>query len=270
MKTELELAEILERCLAQVRAGVPVADVLQQHPDEAERLRPLVALGVCLELLPDPRYSTEAAMQKLAEAAKDQKRAAVSKPAPSWSSFWPLTWLTQIGHRNRPASTPGLGFRPVLLLYRVAAVAMVLVVLFWGAGTISASAVPGDFLYPLKLLTERVKFYLTLNAEDKAELRIVFSSQRLREAVLQYQRSGTLDPRLLQQMLDEARQAVETSLALPEPSRQLLVAQAEHLSQFQGQALQQIQSQLPAEQRAVVTRYAETWPPRRVDAADVR
>ena len=131
-------------------------------------------------------------------------------------------------------------------------------VLSWCAGVISADAVPGDFLYPLKRLTERVKFYLALNAEDKAELRIVFSSERLREAVKKHERDGNLDPELLQQMLEEARQAVELSLGLPKTSRELLVAQTEHLSQFQGQALEQFKQQLPAPKRAVVEPYVAT------------
>ncbi len=257
MKTEMELAEILDRCLEKVRAGTPVTDVLRQHPEEAEQLRPLLALAVGLELLPDPSYSLEGAMRTVVGAVEQRERDSSAKPTALRAVLWPLSWFAQFMHRARAATAQRVGFRPALALYRLAAVALVAVILFWGAGTISANTVPGDFLYPLKLLTERVKFFLTINTEDKTELRIVFSSKRLREAVQQYQRSGTLDSSLLQQMLEEARQAVASSLTLPRVSRELLVAQAEHLSRFQGQTLQRLQQQLPAEEQAVVGPYVE-------------
>ena len=257
MKTEMELAEILDRCLEKVRAGTPVTDVLRQHPEEAEQLRPLLALAVGLELLPDPSYSLEGAMRTFAGAVEQHQRDTSAKPTASRAGLWPLSWFAQIRHRARAATAPRVGFRPALALYRLAAVALVAVILYWGAGTISANTVPGDFLYPLKLLTERVRFFLTINTEDKTELRIVFSSKRLREAVQQYQRSGTLDPSLLQQMLEEARQAVASSLTLPRASRELLVAQTEHLSRFQRRTLQRFQQQLPAEEQAVVGPYVE-------------
>ncbi len=140
------------------------------------------------------------AFGSLQQREKQHQRDNISaKPTASRAGLWPLSWFAQIRHRARAATAQRVVFRPALALYRLAAVVLVAVILYWGAGTISANTVPGYFLYPLKLLTERVKFFLTINAEDKTELCIVFSSKRLREAVQQYQRSGTLDPSLLQQ-----------------------------------------------------------------------
>lgn len=258
MKTEMELADILDRCLEQVRAGAPVTEVLRQYPDEAEQLRPMLALVVGLELLPDPGCSLERALPSLVKAAEEHKRQTTHK-ATAKTAWWFRFWRPQTMRRtNKEAATVRwFSFRPVPLLYRLAAVTTVMVILFWGAGTISADAVPGDFLYPLKLLTERVKFFLTINSENKVELRIVFSSERLREAIRLHQRDGTLDPKLLQQMLEEARQAVQLSLGLPKTSRELLVAQTEHLSQFQGQTLEQFKQQLPEQEQAAVAPYVE-------------
>lgn len=256
MKTEMELADILDRCLEQVRSGTPVLDVLRQHPEEAEQLRPLLALAVGLELLPDPSYSLENAMQATVKAVQEHKPDTATKSLAQWFKCW--RWPQIIKRTNKEATTTRwFSFRPVPLLYRLATVVLAILFISWGAGVISADAVPGDFLYPLKLLTERAKFYLTLNTEDKAELRIVFSSERLREAIKKHERDGRLDPQLLQRMLEEARQAVVISAALPESSRKLLVAQTEHLSQFEGQTLERFKQQLPEQQQAVVAPFVD-------------
>jgi hypothetical protein len=107
------------------------------------------------------------------------------------------------------------------------------------------------------MFTERAKFFLTVNQERKAELRIVFSAERLKEAVLKQQRGEGLDRELLSEMLEEARLAVEASAEFPEPTRDLFVARAAKLSEFQQDALGRLKSQTTTAEREVVVQYMD-------------
>jgi len=143
------------------------------------------------------------------------------------------------------------------LLLKVAAAFLAMLGVGWGTVTSSAQALPGDFLYPIKIFTERARFFLTVNREHKAELRIVFSAERLKEAVLKQRRGEGLDRELLNEMLEEARLAIKASVEFPEPTRNLLVTRAARLSEFQQDTLARLKRQVAPEEREVVARYMD-------------
>jgi len=226
------LEEVLDACIEQLRRGQGLEEVLRQYPHRAGQLRPLLELAGELSELPPPPSSPAAAVRAMVKASV---RAAGEKtPAP----------------RRRLR----LWSRPVLL--RAAAVLLVAFLGGWATVTASADALPGEWLYPVKRFTERARFFLTINPQQKAELRIVYSSERLKEAVRKHLRGQGLDRELLKQMLEEARLAAEESERLPEGQRELLATQAAYVSQYQQQVLEEYKSRASGEDREVLTRYA--------------
>jgi hypothetical protein len=228
------MAEILDQSIEQVRAGADPEEVLQQYPpDVADQIRPLLSVAVAFESEPDPVPSVDDLMQAIVRLSDQQRPKKATAP------------------RRRA----GPSKRRWLL--RVAAVILAMFAIGWGTVNISAEAMPGDLLYPIKVFTERAKFFLTVNQERKAELRIVFSAERLKEAVLKQQRGEGLDRELLSEMLEEARLAVEASAEFPEPTRDLFVARAAKLSEFQQDALGRLKSQVAPEEQEVVVQYMD-------------
>jgi hypothetical protein len=223
------LEQVLDECIERIRRDQSVADVLRSHPDHADELGPLLSIASDLEALPDPAASGEDVMRSFIKASAERK--------------------PTVGNKVRFFSRP--------FLLRAAAVLLVVFLGGWATVTASADAVPGDWLYPLKLFTERAKFFLTVNQEDKAELRIVFSSERLKEAVKKYQQTGVLDQQLLDQMLEEARLAAQTSEDLSGPSRSLLAAQAMHASEYQRQVLDGLRMKATSEHDQTLARYSD-------------
>jgi hypothetical protein len=222
------LEQILDECIDRMKQGEPVEDILRAHAAHADELRPLLSIVRGLEELTDPAPAGEDILRSFVKASAEMQR---QKPA-------------------------GVRFfsRPFLL--RAAAVLLAVFLVGWATTTASADAVPGDWLYPVKRFTERARFFLTVNSEDKAELRIVFSSERLKEAVQQYQRAGVLDQGLLDEMLEEARLAADASADLEGTSRSLVAAQAAHASEYQQQVLDGMKGGASSEHTETFSRYA--------------
>ncbi len=220
-----EVEEILDRCMGEARSGGDPERILRQHPEVADQVRPLLTLAGELERLPDPTLSTAAMIRTIARLAAER------------------------AVKDIPPKARRIRLLSLSVLTRVAAILLVILGLGWGATAASASAVPGDLLYPIKLLTERVEFFLTINPEEKAELRIAFSDRRLREAIKQHARGGGIDQEVLKAMLEEARMAAEATPDLPEATANLLAARVANMSEFQKRTLGQLNSKATPEER---------------------
>ena len=226
-----KLEDILDYCIDRIRVGKAPEDVLREYPDAAEQIRPLLNMAKELEKLPEtspcvPRMART--IGKLSVQPSDQRARPKRRK------------LTLFLHS---------------FLVRAAAVLLVVLLGGWTTITASSNALPGDLLYPIKLFTERAKFFLTINQEDKVELRIVFSAERLKEVLKNYERGEKLDRQLLQKMLQEASLAVESSAGLSELARGLLVARAAHLSEFQQETLGRFKNRVKPAEQEVLTPY---------------
>jgi len=226
MKPEPE--ELLDQCIEYSHAGGDLADILRQRPESAEEVRHLLALSTELEDLPDPPPSLPGLMRTLTRAALQTREADVRGSRSKFRLF------------------------PRRVLTRVAAIFLCVCLVGWGTVAASSDALPGDPLYMVKLLTERARFFLTVNEEARAELRIVFSSQRLTEAIRRYQAGDGIDEQVLRAMLDEAQLAIDAGPALPEAQRGLFLSRVAYMSDFQKSTLEQLEGRVgPEEQRAL-------------------
>lgn len=213
-------ADILDSCLEKRRQGKDVSDILREESEATDEIRNLMMIVSRLQDLRDPPESRAGLMRALVESEKRKKE-----------------------HNAKSHAPPTLFSRPVFM--RAAALLLIVLFLGWSTVTASASAVPGSLLYPVKRLTERVRFYLTINDNDRVELRLVFSQERLKELVKLHQEKGELNTQLLSSMLEEARQALANGGELPETSRALLVPQARYMSRYQHDVLQKMEDEVP-------------------------
>jgi len=228
--------DILDRCLETARSGGDPEDILREHPEGADELRPLLALAAELGALPEPEVSVPGLMRSLTHLLREEPEA-------------------------RPARRK-IRFFSGAVLARAAAIFLCVGLLGWGAVAASQTALPGDLLYPVKLLTERARFVLTIDKEARAELRIVFSEKRLMEAVRKHREGGGLDKDLLRAMLDEAERALDAGPGLPEASRGLLYSRVAYLSDFQKSVLEQLKRRVASDEQKTLAPF--------IDACDQR
>ncbi len=169
-----DLASLLDECLAQIKEEKDIERCLSEHPEAAAELRPALQLAWQLRALrPVPPRSAQAIAagreRFLAQAAAMQQ-AQMEKRTPSATPVpWQEGLLRAFGLLKRGLAT--------------AAVTIALVVVFLGGGAWVASArsVPGDPLYSVKLVRERVILWLTFDQESKLELQQELEARRIEE-----------------------------------------------------------------------------------------
>ena len=147
----------LEVCLQRLRAGEGLEQVLGAYPRWASEFRPILQAAQVAQVYADSiRVSTN---------AQSQSRAAFLEAA---SEMIPRR--TPVRRKRRARS--GL-----LLLVLIAALTLAAVQLIG----LSSETLPGDWLYPLKLLEERVRLSLAADTAERLSLEFEYNQQRVRE-----------------------------------------------------------------------------------------
>jgi len=227
-----EFEKILDTCTEDMRAGKTLERVLAGYPNDAQQLKPLLEMAMQLEGLPAVEPSKVGLATTLIRIGRETTRGRGRfTPGRSW-----------------PLSSPTMAW--------AAAAALVLIVSFTGVSSLSASSAPGDFLYPVKLVTEKVRFLLTLSSENKAELRLTFSEERLTELVRHSQQSGSVDTSLLRIMLTQAELALENA-DMPSEQAVLFLSRLQHTNAYQQDMLERIKPRIDSASRIQVDRAIE-------------
>ena len=150
-----ELDSILEQCIDELQSGSDLSEVLSRHPDHARELRPL------LEAAAGMRYN-QARMVIPAEAQARSRRQFLTQAA----GLSDRRGIFQSGHLR-------LAFSLIIII--------VLVVCLLGTGLVSASALPGDTLYPVKLTFEQFQLSVASSTSQRLQLQDQFDQVRAQE-----------------------------------------------------------------------------------------
>jgi len=255
MEQNIEL--LLDNCIDEIRKGKSVDECLANYPQYANQLKPLLQLAEQIENLPLPNPSFEALSSALINIGKEMEWDAATTEIPEaivtsqrdvkgFAAPMKKRKSFSILSRRYPF---GNVFRRPKLVWALSSFLFFAVI--FGAVTVSANSVPGDILYPLKLVTEKVNFLLTFDSYGKAELRLNFSDKRLNELVEVFQQSNTLDTTLLKDMLDEAKLALEEN-EIPVEKASILTAKLNHISAYQKTVLENIRPAVQTSDRRIV------------------
>ncbi len=176
---------ILEDCLSRIDRGESLQAVLDSYPSLDGHLEPLVRAALMGRMLPKPVPSVDgfrtgknmllAEMNNIQLAnhfSQKRKSPASSRLTERWLGN--ITKLLQV--KRIPSLTP---------IYRLVVVGLVMILL-GGFLTVNASAssLPGDPLYDLKLGLEQARALLTFDQEASQDLALVFEEKRLSEVEL--------------------------------------------------------------------------------------
>ena len=160
------LENALDECLAYLKKGKSLEECLQRFPKQRDELEPL--LRVSLEVR--KAFQRPAPSQQALARAKIRFMAEVSRRGSQQTPVKRARWF------NWGVRTPlsrGLA---------TAALTLVLILGILSGGSItSANSLPGDPLYGVKRVSERVRLFLTLGADNRADLQDRYDEIRIEE-----------------------------------------------------------------------------------------
>ncbi|MFC1978837.1 DUF5667 domain-containing protein [Chloroflexota bacterium] len=154
-----KIEEALNDCIERMTAGESLDSCLSRYPDLADELKPLLELShavteISLSVKPRAEFKVAARYRFHDTLAQKESKSAKTAPAPR---RWHFKWAT------------------------VAVAMLVIFVVGGGMGVASANSMPGDPLYRVKTLTERIRMGLTFGSENKARLHLDFAEERSEE-----------------------------------------------------------------------------------------
>jgi len=158
MKKTKEFNNILNDCLERLLVkGETIEQCLQSYPDYAAEIEPLL------------------------QTAMATKKAVAIQPSPEFKARARYQFQSALREVKPKRALPFFSWQPQWAV----AIAVVLVVLLAGGGTVTAAgySMPDSPLYPVKLATEQVQLTLTPSDIGKAELYAKLADRRVAEIV---------------------------------------------------------------------------------------
>lgn len=225
--------ELLDICLEMASRGEDWKEFLLPYPDCSQDVEKLLILARDVQEASGPVEATApGASEALLRLGRELARRELQKEETAhrkWGWLWGSAWA-----------------KPVFAG---------IVALVFGASAVELSArtVPGNFLYPIKILTERVRFALTSDLQERVELRLTFSERRLSEIVKTLQEGRGADKELVSAMLDQAKAALTTAEKLPETQSVAYKSRIASFEKQQKERLHFVEGVVPADWRKNVT-----------------
>jgi hypothetical protein len=225
--------DLLDICLEMARHGEDWKSFLAGYPAHTREVEPLVRLALGVGEAAEPHGATVPGLsetllrmgREMARRERGREETAVRRRA----------WL--FGGMRGPVWA------------KAVFAALVLVVLGASAVELSARTVPGQFLYPIKILTEKARFALTSDPDERVELRITFSEMRLDEVVKSLREGQGADRKLVSAMIEEARAALDDASKLPESKSSAYKARIVSLEATQKDRLRSVEVLAPPDRR---------------------
>ncbi len=225
--------ELLDICLEMAGHGEDWKPFLSQYPSEAQEVESLLLLAQEVQRVAGPAEGSapgvSEALLRMGRELATREREEGQAARRGWGWLWGSAWAK--------AAVAGL----VMLLVGASSVEL------------SARTVPGNFLYPIKILTERVRFVLTSDPQERVELRLTFSERRLSEIVKTLQEGRGADKELISAMLDEAKAALATAEKLPESKAAVYRSRIISLEEQQLSRLRSVEGTIPPDRRKSVS-----------------
>ena len=172
-----EFESLLDQWLNRIDSEEDLLSCLEQNPEQAERLEPLLRLALEFRGLAqaEPRAPSAAAAGRsrfLAQAIAMRDKQEQSRGVAALGNHLADWWASLL----KPSMVMARG-----LVTAVAIFMLLVVSLGGGALAVSANSLPGDPLYAFKLGKERVQLWLTFNDAAKQELQAELEGRRLEE-----------------------------------------------------------------------------------------
>jgi hypothetical protein len=176
-----EFEQILDRCIGRLEEGASLGEILQDYPEQAARLESLLKAAYLARSLPNEegnKSQRENRNRLLAEADRLATEGIFMKNGTKMKKRrYSGQWFKNFSNLLVGKENAEMKLIPRLALYGLMTV---LIAGFFSVNA-SASSLPGDSLYRLKLGWEQAQLALTFDEDSRHELELEFEHERLDE-----------------------------------------------------------------------------------------
>jgi len=226
---------LLDESLERLRKG----EKLEPSAEEGE-FEPLLELASRIQEISTP--PTEAFVgdleKRLVEKARALRRA---RRRALWARY--LTPIFSPGRARRWAG--------------VLAVILALVLASAGTAIAAQSSIPGDPLYPVKRVTERLGLLVVRDPPGKTHLRLEFTRRRTEEIEALYDRGEEVEASILVELATETEETLEEIEVAPEGNRRTLFEKLIHLTEREQKVLKRVHGRVPPQAKSALGRALE-------------
>lgn len=179
--SSIGIERALDKCISAIlEQGRSIEECLEAYPDQRRELEPplklMVRLRAARAIQPPPAFRQETAARLKEKIAAHPR---YSKPKGLWQRL--RDWLEALHARTSHFFQKR---RYALNLSTTTLLLIVLVTVGAGLIRLSAQAMAGDVLYPLKITTEETRLTLSRDRLKNADLRLRFADRRIEEAIV--------------------------------------------------------------------------------------
>jgi hypothetical protein len=178
--------ELFDQLLEEMQKGMTVDQCLAMYPEYADELKPLLEIVRSIADLSVPEPREQAVAETLRQVRVHNRKEE---------------------HRKPFLLRPFIPWQPALV--RAAAIVILIIAIGWTTASLSARSLPGEPLYSVKRLTERIEYSVAFNAYQKAVLHLRFADRRTQEFSYTFTPGEKIDRALLSAMLNEVQFAFQ-------------------------------------------------------------
>jgi len=220
MKPKIE--QILDLILEEIAKGKKIEECLKDYSDFVEELGPLLQIAKHINELPKPIPDETV----ITETLTNVKRF--------------VTAQKQV--RKEYSLKSIFSFQPAMI--RAIATIILILIFGWVSISFSVKSLPGEFLYPIKIFTEKIHYILTINNKGKTELHIIFADRRTQELAKSFKKDEQLNRELLDTMLKEAHSALKLSESLSDTDTKVIIRKMDKIYHCQLNTLQELKKSI--------------------------
>lgn len=210
----------LHECLEALIEGRWDLDAcLARYPEDAEALRPMLEAAIvtsrAYDVEPRAEFATSARERFLVASGQRLQEAMDVEPAPAFFAAARVRFLMRAQKMKlsekvrQPRRIPVFGSP-----FRALATGMAAIVIFLGASTYTvasaSAALPGDWQYPVKLQTERVRLALAFSDSSRRDIRLDIAAERVHEIDELAKRGKIIGPGTLDRLVEQTKPLVDS------------------------------------------------------------
>ena len=215
---KLKNEDIFELILTDIEKGLSIEELLEKHPEMTKEMKEYLTIADNIIKTPKPEISKSHMDRTINRILEISKSIIYTKKDSGTTSLFLSRLLPVLGSL------------------------VILVLVGWVSLLFSARALPGDILYPVKLAKEKIHYLLTFTPDGKANLHLIFASNRTRELFKKFNSDKSINSELVKKMLAETKRAIVfTESGLIRAKGKLVLAEnIDQVAHYQKETLEKI------------------------------